>query len=207
MTSVRRGGMGGVSGSGGLDPLGGYAPAGHAPSHPAGATPQRGSVAGPASPDGTSPRAVSPPHDLCDQTVTASPASAVQRISGAVLLQGSAVHEVAHLVGLGMRYRSQVDGCPPAERHRRLLVELTAASASLSTVSETTKVSLPPSSAEFDVEAVGAADAAHALGLSVQFVRRIAPEMGGWRVGREWRFSRSAVAAEAARRQESGETA
>lgn len=128
----------------------------------------------------------------------------MQRLEGAVLLQGRAVHEVAHLVALGLRYRSQVDGCPPADRHRQLLVELTSASASLAGVSETRKVSLPPEPT--GCESLGAAEAAHELGVSRQFVRRIAPELGGWRIGREWRFSRSAIAAEATRRREDGAT-
>jgi hypothetical protein len=117
------------------------------------------------------------------------------------------VHDVAYLVGLGLRYRAQADGCPPLSRHRRLLALLTEASISVSVSddgrSDVRDEADPAGLVTGDGDGPIQADtAAQMLGLTSRQVRRLADLLGGRRIGRAWVFDRAAVSAEAVRREE-----
>lgn len=131
---------------------------------------------------------------------------AVQRLGDAVLLQGPAVHDVAFLIGLGIRFRAQVDGCPPSHQHKALLAYLTDVSVSMpvptSTDAEHANVRESPDSRDYKRNGIGTAEAARLLGFTEQHVRRLATHLGGQRVRGAWVFDRAAIAAEVARRSE-----
>lgn len=132
-------------------------------------------------------------------------APAVQRLSDAVILQGPALHDVAYLVGLGIRYRAQVDGSAPAEHHRRLLALLSDVSVSVSADghADVRSEGAPAVWLPGDGGSVHTDTAARMLNLTPRQVRRLADQLGGRRHGRTWMFDRAAVSAEAARREES----
>lgn len=128
----------------------------------------------------------------------------VQRLADAVVIQGAAVADLAYLVTLGLRYRTQVDGCAPSEPHRRLLAMLTDASlVPTADASGRADVRKPvPPAGWVSVDSVGSEMAGRMLGITGRQVRRVASEMGGRRVKGSWRFERAAVSAAAARRSE-----
>lgn len=129
---------------------------------------------------------------------------AVQRLGSAVLLQGPAVHDLAYLVGLGLRYRSTVDGTAPAQHHLQLLSLLAdMAEATLTPdVREqgTSDVRSEVGSSDLKVKRVDTAAAARLLGITTRQTRRLASHLGGRRVKGNWSFDRAAVVAEAQRR-------
>ena len=101
----------------------------------------------------------------------------VLRLGDAVLLTGTAVHDVAYLLGLGIRYRAQTDGCAPSSHHRRLLALLSDVSVSMAATpadSEHANVRTVLGDDHGDVEQVGTAEAARSLGVTEQHVRRLA---------------------------------
>ncbi len=137
------------------------------------------------------------------------PTPAVQRLGSAVLLQGPAVADVAFLVGLGMRYRARVDGTAPSAHHRALLSTLndTAEATLAADVRDGhTDVRHHADASQSDGVGVDSETAARLMGISMRQVCRLAPELGGRRVGRVWTFDRAAVLAAVAHRKANLET-
>jgi len=121
----------------------------------------------------------------------------VQQLGAAVLLQGAAVPEISYLVGLGVRYRANLDGAAPSVRQRQLLRILAdAAEATLAAPATGGHADIPaaPHLGE-SVVGVGTAEVASVLGVTARHVRRLAADLDGRRVKGAWRFERAAVIA------------
>lgn len=130
----------------------------------------------------------------------------VLRLNDAVVIQGAAVADLAYLVRLGLRYRTQVDGCPPSEHHRRLLDALLAHASLMPIPPDSGSAELPqvrtPAESGIVDEEMGSETVARVLGITPRQVRNLAKHLGGRRVKSAWVFDRAAVSAEVARRSE-----
>lgn len=125
---------------------------------------------------------------------------------GQVLLRGSALAHVSRLADVGARVVERGDGIAPHPELRRLLEELRAEAAEVPAVSATGHADVrgPGGWAESGAmgwtDPVDGGEAALMLGVGVRQLRRLAPSLGGRKVGGSWVFERAAVAAFAAER-------
>lgn len=129
-------------------------------------------------------------------------APAVQQLGAAVLLQGPALLDVRYLLALGVRVVQSRDGITPHGRllHLQRVVEVAADE-------YRQNLALPAALDPGDVreDRCTTREAALTLGLSVRQVRRLAPQLGGVRHGRELLLERTAVEAQLAQRAEVGQ--
>ncbi len=117
---------------------------------------------------------------------------------GQVLLRGPAVQIVSQLADLGARQWFAVGGGSTPALVRRLLDELAAEASEYVRpgVRADVREKRPGASSEvMDTQQLTSAQAAEHLGCSQRHVRRIAPSLGGRRVGAAWTFDAAEVAA------------
>lgn len=108
-----------------------------------------------------------------------------------VLLTGSAIDAVLYAVDLAQRARGH-NGLPPS----RMLAALAEALAAPGQTDTATEPVRHPEGVGVR-ETVSTQEAANLLGRSPRTVRRLAPQLGGRRVGGVWLLDRQAVTEEA----------
>lgn len=127
-------------------------------------------------------------------------APAVQRLGPAVLLQGPAVLEMMRLTILGARLRSQRDGIAMPESTRCLIQALADAAAEVSPTRHDDVASEPDPATWEQVTAMTTKEVAGMLQLSQRQAQRLAPALGGRKVGGVVLVDRDAVLSLAAQR-------
>lgn len=124
---------------------------------------------------------------------------AVQRVDGAILLQGSVLAEVRWVLQVGVREIWRRDCIPPSARVTHLLRDLQE----LAAAPGNAEVRLPADREALITEArISTAEAADLLGMGSRQVRNIQDRLGGRKLGGVITLELAAVQAEAARRRE-----
>jgi hypothetical protein len=121
---------------------------------------------------------------------------AVQRIDGAILLQGPVLAELRWLLWRGVREIWRADSLHPSPAIDRLLSELPRAA----TTSGVGNIGSPPldDSPDFTTtEQIGTTEAAQMLNISPRQVRYLADRLGGHKVGHGYSFPLAAIQEEA----------
>lgn len=133
----------------------------------------------------------------------------VTRLGTAVLLQSTAVGDVAYLVRVGMRGLAARDGVAALPRWRALLLELERASSDTTSAIASARRSedfrTDDDQPEWDPEVlISTKEAAAMLNLTPRQVTNLAGRLGARRTGRAYVFDRGIVEAEARHRHQIG---
>ena len=116
----------------------------------------------------------------------------VQRLGGAVLLQGAALLDARNLVVQGLR-AAQRNGIAPNDRVPRLAQALTDA-AHMSETRHDDTLSAVPVAESFTTTQIGTREAAQMLGCTQRQAQRLATDLDGRQLAsRAWLFDRDTV--------------
>jgi hypothetical protein len=137
------------------------------------------------------------------QQVNAPPP--VQRLGSAVLIQGPAVLELMRLAVLGAKLRSTRDGIAMPDSTRRLIQALADAAGDVAAGGQRDMAEDPDPASWQVVDGVTTKEVAGMLQLSQRQARRLAPALGGRKVGGVLLVDRDAALAFAAERGATGE--
>ncbi|UAK34179.1 helix-turn-helix domain-containing protein [Nocardia asteroides] len=103
---------------------------------------------------------------------------------GVVVLTGTAVHDVAHLIGEGIIRRRGTGRAIPA-RYLQLRDTLTAAAATMARHHDTDPATTPGEGETLD-SLTSTAELAETLGCSLRTAQRRAERLGGQKIGGKW---------------------
>ena len=134
----------------------------------------------------------------------------VTRLGTAVLLQSTAVRDVAFLIRVGIREIARRDGISAHQRWLHLQRQLDEAAGNTRIAAESAddgngQLPIPEVAEELDPEVlINTEEAALMLGLKARQVRNLATRLGARRAGRALVFDRGLIQAEARHRHQIG---